>query len=78
MLISGVVLPEGRRPDEDQRQMKDVHHLTAHVVAGHHYFVTKDDDDIVKKRVRLRSEVGIKVATLPEAVDLALGETESV
>jgi hypothetical protein len=39
--------------------------------------VTEDDDDIVKKRGRLRAEVGIKVATLAEAVDLALGETET-
>ena len=69
MLISGIVLPEGRGPDEDHRRMNDDHHLGAHLVAGHHYFVTKDYDDIVKKRDWLRAEVGIKVATLPEAVD---------
>lgn len=77
MLISGIVLPEGRGPDEDHRRMKDDHHLGAHLVAGHHYFVTKDYDDIVKKRDWLRAEVGIKVATLPEAVDLARGETRA-
>ena len=77
MLISGIVLPEGGGPDEDHRRMKDVHHLGAHLVAGHHYFVTKDYDDIVKKRDWLRAEVGIKVATLPEAVDLPRGETRA-
>jgi hypothetical protein len=38
----------------------------------------KDDDHVVKKRDRLRAEVGIKLATLAQAVDLALCETETV
>ena len=41
-----------------------------------HQFVTKDDEEIVKKRDRLRTEVDIKIATLPQAVDQALAETE--
>jgi hypothetical protein len=31
-------------------------------------FLTKNNDEIVKKRDRLRAEMGIKVATLPLAV----------
>ena len=41
-----------------------------------HPFVTKDDEEIVKKRDRLRTEVDIKIATLQQAVDQALAETE--
>jgi hypothetical protein len=46
------------------------------VAGGWHDFVTEDDEEIVKKCDRLRAEVGIKVTTLPQAVDLALAETE--
>jgi hypothetical protein len=52
-LAQAIVLPKGRRPDEDHRRMKDVHHLVAHWKARHDYFVTKDDA-IVKKQARLR------------------------
>ena len=56
--------------------MIDVHHLTAHVMAGHDVFVTRDKHMIKENtREQLRSELGIVVMTPPEAVALALGQT---
>jgi len=53
------------------KKMNDVHHLTAHCMAGNNVFVTSDGDDMVKKRDKLRAEVGIVVKTPAEAVALA-------
>jgi hypothetical protein len=73
--ISQIVLG-AKEPEDAGRRMIDVHHLTAHVMAGHDVFVTKDKHMINKRtRERLRSEVGIVVMTAPEAVTLALGPT---
>ena len=73
--IAAIVL-EGKKPEDAGRRMIDVHHLTAHVMAGHDVFVTRDKH-LIKKRTqeRLRSDVGIVVMTPPEAVALALGQT---
>jgi hypothetical protein len=73
--ISQIVL-EGKKPEDAGRRMIDVHHLTAHLMAGHDVFVTRDKH-MIKKRTqeRLRSEVGIVVMTPPEAIALALGQT---
>ena len=54
--------------------MIDVHHLTAHQLAGHDLFVTSDNMVKQGKRERLRAEVGIIVATPAEAVTMALAE----
>jgi hypothetical protein len=40
-------------------------------------FVTKDDDDIVKKRGRLKSDAGIEVVSLAEAVHVAAAPIET-
>jgi hypothetical protein len=66
--ISAIVLPEDRTPQDSGRRMQDVHHLIAHVMAGHDALVALDDDDMIKKRVRLWSQVGIRVITPAEAV----------
>jgi hypothetical protein len=50
-----------------KRRVNDVQHLAAHLMAGHDAFVTSDQDDMLKKRDRLRSEVGILVLSLEEA-----------
>jgi hypothetical protein len=73
--ISQIVL-EGKKPEDAGRRMIDVHHLTAHVMAGHDVFVTRDKH-MIKKRTqeRLRSDVGIVVMTPPEAVARALDQT---
>jgi hypothetical protein len=55
------------------RKVNDIHHLTAHLMAGHDAFVTQDDDDMIKRRQKLRNDVGITVVTPAEAVLLAMG-----
>jgi hypothetical protein len=73
--ISQIVLG-AKEPEEAGRRMIDVHHLTAHAMAGHDVFVTRDKHMINKRtKHRLRSEVGIVVKTPPEAVAIALGQT---
>jgi hypothetical protein len=71
--IIDIVLAGRKAEQVAMKRMHDVHHLTAHRMAGHDIFVTKDDDDMLKagKRDRLRSEVGIEVVTAREAVDRA-------
>ena len=70
--IFAIVLPDGVKPEDARRRMIDVHHLIAHVMAGHDAFVTLDDDDLIKKSDRLRSELGIRVMTPAQAIALAL------
>jgi hypothetical protein len=55
------------------RKVNDVHHLTAHLMAGLDAFVTRDEDDMIKRRQALRNDVGITVVTPAEAVALAMG-----
>jgi hypothetical protein len=76
-LISNIVLPRGRKPETAGKRMNDVHHLTAHYMAGHDVFVAKDDDDMIKKgkRERLLAEVRITVMTPAEAVEHALSRS---
>jgi hypothetical protein len=61
---------EGGYPD---RKINDVHHLTAHLMAGHVAFITRDGDDMIRRREALRRDVGIAVVTPEEAVALAIG-----
>ena len=72
--IADIVLGGRKAEEVPTKRIHDVHHLTAHLMAGHDLFVTKDDDDIRKtgKRERLRYEVGIEVMSAKEAVDRAL------
>jgi hypothetical protein len=55
------------------RKINDIHHLTAHLMAGHDAFVTQDEDDMIKRRQALRNDVGVTVVTPAEAVGLAMG-----
>jgi hypothetical protein len=70
--LRGIILG-GNVPLVASKKMNDVHHLTAHHMAGNDVFVTSDGDDMVKKkkRERLRVEAGIIVKTPEEAVALA-------
>ncbi|WP_405056825.1 hypothetical protein OG474_29295 [Kribbella sp. NBC_01505] len=49
------------------RRIHDVHHLSAHWMAGHDAFVT-DDQCVLKNREALRLQVGIQVVDPEEAV----------
>jgi hypothetical protein len=53
---------------KDVERMHDVQHLMAHRMAGHDAFVTTDEDDILDKADQLRTEVGIVVWSLEQAV----------
>jgi hypothetical protein len=55
------------------RKINDIHHLTAHLMAGHDAFVTRDGGDMVKRRQVLLNDVGIMVVTPAKAVALAMG-----
>ncbi|MGI5348827.1 hypothetical protein ACQEU8_11610 [Streptomyces sp. CA-250714] len=67
--IKTILRPSYRPGDAfPERKINDVHHLTAHWMAGHDAFVTRDSDDMVRKREKLRECVGIDVITPPEAV----------
>jgi hypothetical protein len=52
-----------------RRKVTDVHHLTAHRMAGHDAFVTHDGR-MLKKRADLQSRAGIVVVDPAEAVQL--------
>jgi hypothetical protein len=87
-LIRDIVLPEqyraGRLREDDpvfmdkwRRRINDVHHLTAHLMAGHDAFVTRDKHMISEtKRNALRLDVGLVVVTPEEAVGMASDQTE--
>ena len=63
ILLPGEPLPAG------SRMIHDVHHLTAHLMAGHDAFITNDRDMLKPgKRELLRSQVGITVLDPAEAV----------
>jgi hypothetical protein len=55
------------------RKINDIHHLTAHLMAGHDAFITRDRDDVIRRRESLGRDVGITVVTPGEAVALAIG-----
>jgi hypothetical protein len=51
------------------RNIHDVHHLAAHLIAGHDAFITNDSDMLKPgRRELLRSQVGIAVLDPAEAV----------
>jgi hypothetical protein len=71
-------LQPGRQDEHDpvlmarnRRKITDVHHLTAHRMAGHDAFVTSDHDDMLRKREAIRRRTGIVVVDPAEAVQLA-------
>jgi hypothetical protein len=53
-------------------KVNDVHHLTAHLMAGHDAFVTLDEKDILRRRQALLNDVGITVVTPAEALALVM------
>jgi hypothetical protein len=60
------------KPEEaPTKRMQDVHHLTAHHMAKCDAFVTLDYDDMIRKRAKLKSEVGIVILTPSKAVAVA-------
>jgi hypothetical protein len=72
--IKMILRPSYRSGDGfPSRKINDVHHLTAHLMAGHDAFVTRDGDDMIRRRQALRDDVGITVITPAEAVALAMG-----
>jgi hypothetical protein len=72
--IKSILRPSYRAGDAfPRRKINDIHHLTAHLMAGHDAFVTQDEDDMIKRRQVLRNDVGITVVTPAEAVVLAMG-----
>jgi hypothetical protein len=72
--IKSILRPSYRAEDGfPDRKINDVHHLTAHLMAGHDAFITRDGDDMIRKREALRRDVGIAVVTPAEAVALAIG-----
>ncbi|MEV0803538.1 hypothetical protein AB0I34_38010 [Kribbella sp. NPDC050281] len=63
------ILIEG--PSEDAgRKIHDVHHLTAHLMAGHDAFITHDKG-MLNKRDVLQSQTGIRIRRPSEALALA-------
>lgn len=72
--IKAILLPEPLATGQVAAgsRMHDVHHLTAHLMAGNAAFVT-NDNNMLKKREALRDEVGITVLNPAEAVILASG-----
>lgn len=72
--IKSILWPSYRTGDAlPSPKVNDVHHLTAHLMAGHDAFVTKDEKDILRRRQALRNDVGITVVDPAEAVVLAMG-----
>jgi hypothetical protein len=72
--IKSILRPSYKAGDAfPSRKINDVHHLTAHLMAGHDAFVTQDGDDMIKRRQVLLNGVGIMVVTPTEAVALAMG-----
>jgi hypothetical protein len=68
--LCGILLP-GRAATASRRKITDVHHLTAHFMAGHDAFVTSDQDDMLHKREVIRQRTGIVVVDPGEAVQMA-------
>jgi len=67
--IKSILRPSYQAGDAfPRRKVNDIHHLTAHLMAGHDAFVTQDEDDMIKRRQALCNDVGITVVTLAEAV----------
>ena len=67
LLLPGRLQP-GRLDEHDpallalnRRKITDVHHLTAHRMAGHDAFVTSDHDDMLRKRQAIRHRTGIVI-----------------
>jgi hypothetical protein len=72
--IKSILRPSYRTGDAfPSRKINDVHHLAAHLMAGHDAFVTQDEDDMIKRRQALLDDVGITAVTPAEAVALAMG-----
>jgi hypothetical protein len=57
-----------------RQKVTDVHHLTAHLMAGHDAFVTSDHRDLLRHRDAIRRRTGIVVVDPAEAVQLARGQ----
>ncbi|MEV0800568.1 hypothetical protein AB0I34_22950 [Kribbella sp. NPDC050281] len=76
--IKAILLPEPLAKGQVAagRRMHDVHHLTAHLMAGNDAFVT-NDKNMLKNREALRDEVSIQVLDPVEAVVLASGPSAS-
>jgi hypothetical protein len=67
-----ILLP-GKAATASRREITDVQHLTAHLMAGHDAFVTSDEDDMLRKRQVIRERTGIVIIKPVEAVQLVRG-----
>jgi hypothetical protein len=70
--IRAILVPtlHAMEPVRAERRILDVHHLSAHKLAGNDAFIT-DDGGILKNRDKLHYQVGIRVLDPAQAVALA-------